>query len=119
MCSWPTNSSRERGRIRVASGAAGFVASILCSSSNRSCTKDDTLLARIVHLVVATTRGPLSLTRQARDYSLVIEFGLMAPLRLALQRPNKRKLRWHEIAHPPASAIYGSRAHGCDWDHRC
>src|SRR3954447_20658959 len=117
MCSWPTNSSRERGRIRVASGAAGFVASILCSSSNRSCTKEDTLLARIVHLVVATTRGPLSLTRH-RHVTTVHAWNLSSWRHCGLRSkgPISEKLRWHEIAHPPASAIYGSRAHGYDWD---
>src|SRR5947209_88071 len=48
ICSWPTNSSSDRGRIRVASGAAlltagtpTFVASkgSTSSSSNRSCTE--------------------------------------------------------------------------------
>src|SRR5439155_23986430 len=49
ICSWPTNSSSDRGRIRVASGAAlltaatpTFVASkgSTSSSSNRSCTEE-------------------------------------------------------------------------------
>src|SRR6185312_16192687 len=55
ICSWPTNSSSERGRIRVASGAALFADSTSCASSNRSCTRENTLLERIVHLIVATT----------------------------------------------------------------
>lgn len=56
MCSWPTNSSSDRGRMRVASGAAKSVVSIPCSSSNKSRTKENTLLGRIVHLVVAGAR---------------------------------------------------------------
>src|SRR5437764_6299392 len=43
MCSWPTNSSIERGRIRVANGAALFTAArSTSSSSNKSCTLENT-----------------------------------------------------------------------------
>src|SRR5207248_7579241 len=42
ICSWPTNSSSERGRIRVASGAALFTALRSTSSSNKSCTLENT-----------------------------------------------------------------------------
>jgi hypothetical protein len=40
MCSWPTNSSSDRGRIRVARGAALSMAAAAFGSSlvNRSCT---------------------------------------------------------------------------------
>ena len=38
ICSWPTNSSSERGRMRVASGAALSAASTSSFCSNRSCT---------------------------------------------------------------------------------
>ena len=41
MCSWPTNSSSERGRMRVASGAA-LSATTSLVSSNRSCTAKNT-----------------------------------------------------------------------------
>src|SRR6266446_7822985 len=49
ICSWPTNSSSDRGRIRVASGAASLTAAtptVVASkgstsfSSNRSCTEE-------------------------------------------------------------------------------
>jgi hypothetical protein len=46
-----------------------------------------------VHLVVATApQAVVSDALQARDYSSVREFQLMVPLRLALQRPDKRKI---------------------------
>src|SRR6266568_234459 len=49
ICSWPTNSRSDRGRIRVASGAASFTAATptfvaskgsTSFSSNRSCTEE-------------------------------------------------------------------------------
>jgi len=42
MCSWPTNSSSERGRMRVASGAALSAASTSSACSNKSCTQEIT-----------------------------------------------------------------------------
>ena len=44
ICSWPTNSSSERGRIRVASGAAlvALAGSTSSSSLKRSCTRENT-----------------------------------------------------------------------------
>src|SRR4029453_13606590 len=49
MCSWPTNSSSKRGRIRVASGAALsiLVAASGSSLANRSCTSKNTACRRL------------------------------------------------------------------------
>jgi hypothetical protein len=66
ICSCPTNSSSERGRMRVASGAALFAASMSPFSSNRSCTRENTLTPRILHLVVATALRAVVLTRHRR-----------------------------------------------------
>ncbi len=54
ICSWPTNSSRERGRIRVASGAALsiFAAASGSSLANKSCTSENTVYPQILHQIL-------------------------------------------------------------------
>jgi hypothetical protein len=56
MCSWPTNSSSERGRIRVASGAALSATSASSFSSNRSCTRKNTARRPIPHHILFLAR---------------------------------------------------------------
>ena len=54
MCSWPTNSSRESGRIRVASGAAVsvFAAASRSSLANKSCTGKNTACPQTLHQIL-------------------------------------------------------------------
>lgn len=66
ICSCPTNSSSECGRMRVASGAALFAASASSFSSNRSRTRENTLTPRILHLVVAMALRAVVFTRHRR-----------------------------------------------------
>src|SRR5262249_47022188 len=131
MCSWPTNSSSERGRMRVASGAALSIASTSACSPNKSCTKQNTLLGRIVHLLIVqgaanpcpwgAPRRRLRLRRgkQARGYSRVLLWLDRSVIHqthcgLRCKGPISEKLRWREIAHPPASAFCRSYADGHD-----
>ena len=61
ICSWPTNSSSERGRMRVASGAALSAASTASSCSKRSCTPQNYGVHVMQAIVPCDQEGAISL----------------------------------------------------------
>src|SRR5262249_16375721 len=105
-----------------------FAVSVSCASSNRSCTKENTLLGRIMHLLVAkgtagscrrrgtSLRHELRPGKQARGYRFANRTATR--LQLALRTRDKRKLRADEGAQHAASAICWSGVDGCDGNYR-